>query len=130
MGCAFTDADPVPIASQAAIAAAACDDDYKRSAVRSWEIAALAERGHGERAMKALREAVDIARRVQPSDSRSEALLLLMQAAFMISRETAESVGAQLTQGCSDSDPWRCKRAVKHASQMMDGTLEPRKFFW
>ena len=129
-GARFTDADPVPIAAQAATAAAACDDDYKKSAVRSWEIAALAERKCFEKAKKALREAIEIARQVQPSASRSEALLLLLQAAFMIDRDTAANVSVQLTQCCLIGDHWRCKRAATHASQMLEGTLEPRKFFW
>ena len=115
---------------QAANAAAACDDDYKKSAVRAWEIAALAERKCLVKAKQALREAVTIARRVQPSASRSEALLILMQAAFTIDRDTAANVSTQLTQCCPIGDHWRCKRAVTHASEMLEGKLEPRKFFW
>ena len=126
----FTDAAPEPIAAQAANAAAACDDDYKKSAVRAWEIAALAERKCHKNAKRALREAVETARQVQPSASRSEALLLLMQAAFMIDRDTAANVSNALTQCCPISDHWRCKRAATHASQMLEGKLEPRKFFW
>lgn len=125
----FTDDAPEPIASQAAGAAAACDDDYKRSAVRAWEIAALAERNNLEDAKKALSEAVAAALRVQQSASRSEALLLLMQAAFMISRETAIDVSAALKQCCPIGDHWRCKRAAKQASEMLEGTLRPRDFF-
>lgn len=126
----FTDADPAPIAAKAAIAAAACDDNYKKSAVRAWEIAALAERNNFVNAKKALREAVELARQVQPSASRSQALLLLMQAAFMIDRDAAANVSVQLTQCCRIGDHWRCKRAASQASQMLEGTLEPRKFFW
>ena len=126
----FTDTDPEPIAAQAANAAAACDDDYKKSAVRAWEIAALAERKCLDKAKTALREAVAIARQVQPSASRSEALLTLMQAAFTIDRDTAANVSAQLIQCCPIADHWRCKRAAKRASQMLEAKLEPRKFFW
>ncbi|TWT73085.1 hypothetical protein [Allorhodopirellula solitaria] len=126
----FTDADPQPIAAQAANAAAACDDNYKRSAVRSWEIAALAERKCFGQAKIALRDAVRTARQVQPSASRSEALLLLMQAAFVINRDEAVSVSAELTQCCPIADHWRCKRAITNASQMLEGELEPRNFFW
>ena len=126
----FTDADPEPIAAQAANAAAACDDDYKKSAVRSWEIAALAERKCLGEAKIALRDAVRTAQQVQPSASRSEVLLLLMQAAFMIDRDEAANVSALLTQYCPIADHWRCKRAVSNASQMLEGKREPRKFFW
>lgn len=126
----FTDSAPEPIAAQAAEAAAACDDDYKKAAVRAWEIAALAERKCLAKAKNALQEALAIARRVQPSASRSEALLILMQAAFTIDRDTAANVSVQLTQCCPITDHWRCRRAARRASQMLEGKLEPRKFFW
>ncbi len=126
----FNDSAPEPIAAEAANAAATCDDDYKKSAVRAWEIAALAERKCLVKAKTALREAVRIAGQVQPPASRSEALLILMQAAFTIDRDTAADVSAQITQSCPIGDHWRCKRAATHASQMLEGTLEPRKFFW
>lgn len=126
----FADEAPEPIAAQAADAASECDDDYKKSSVRAWEIAALAERKSLQGAQKALQEAVATAKRVQPSASRSEALLLLMQAALIISHETAMDVNAELTHCCPVGDHWRCKRAAKRASEMLEGKLAPRKFFW
>ncbi len=126
----FTDGDPEPIAAQAAKAAAACDDDYQRSSVRAWEIAALAERGRHKGARHALRAAVATARTAQPAASRSEALMLLFQAALAIDRDAAKSVSAALEQTCPIDDHWRCKRAAKDASEMLDGKFEPRKFFW
>jgi len=36
----FIDTNPVSIAAEAGMAAADCDDDYKKSAVRAWEISA------------------------------------------------------------------------------------------
>jgi len=50
----FTDGDPVAIASEAARAAQECEDDYRKSAVRAWEVAALAERGSTAEARKSL----------------------------------------------------------------------------
>ena len=126
----FTDAAPEPIAAEAAKAAAAGDDDYQRSAVRAWEIAALGERQCHEKAKQALRDALITAQQIKQSSSRSEAFLLLMQAAFTIDRDTAANVSAQLAQFCPTSDHWRCKRAATHATQMLEGKLEPRKFFW
>ena len=126
----FTEDDPVPIATQAAKAAFECVDDYQRSAVRSWEIAALAERKCLERAKKSLREALKLAQRVQPLSSRSEALLLLLQAAFAIRRDEAIVVNSTLIDSCPVAEHWRCKRAVKYAGQMMGGELQPRNFFW
>jgi hypothetical protein len=50
----FTDGDPVAIASEAARAAQECGDDYGKSAVRAWEVAALAERGSAAEARRSL----------------------------------------------------------------------------
>ena len=88
----FTDGDPVAVACEAAKAAQECEDDYKKSAVRAWEIAALAERDCTGEARKSLSEALAIAKCVEPVSSRSEALLLLLQAAFKIGRDEAKSV--------------------------------------
>ena len=126
----FTEDDPIPIATQAAKAAAECVDDYQSSAVRSWEIVALTERTCPERAKKSLREALKLAVRVQPLSSRSEALLLLLQAAFAIHRDEAVVVHSTLIDSCPVTEHWRCKRAVKFATQIIDGELQPRKFFW
>jgi hypothetical protein len=78
----FTDGDQVAVASEAARAARECEDDYKKSAVRAWEIAALAERDCTAEARKSLSEALALAKCVEPTSSRSEALLVLVQAAF------------------------------------------------
>ena len=126
----FTDGDVVVIAAQAAKAASACDDAYRRSAVRSWEVAALAERRFTAKAQKALHEAVQVARTVQPISSRSEALFRLFEAAFLIGRPEASKVNSVLTATCPVDEHWRSKRAVRNASKMLNGELTPRKFFW
>ena len=121
--------DPVSVARQASKAAAECDDDYKRSAVRSWEIAALAEREFTSEAKKALNEALKVARTAQPISSRSEALFLLFQAAFAMSESEAAKVNAILTEVCPADEHWRCKRSIRNAAKMINGDLHPRKFF-
>ena len=126
----FTDGDPVSVASEAAQAACECEDDYKKSAVRAWEIAALAERGCTREARKSLSEALALGKCVEPISSRSEALLLLLQAAFKISRDEAERVYADLRASCPVDEHWRCKRAVRDGGKMLSGELEPRPFFW
>ena len=126
----FTDGDPVAVACEAAKAARDCEDDYKRSAVRAWEIAALAERDCTREARKSLSEALAVAKRVEPMSSRSEALLLLFQAAFKISRGEAERVYEILKASCPVDEHWRCKRAVRDGERMLSGKLEPRAFFW
>lgn len=126
----FTDGDPLPIAKQAAKAASECDDDYKRSSVRAWEIAALAERNLKSEAKKTLNDAVRLARGVHPFPSRSEALFLLLQSAFTISSTEANFVREILIQSCPVEEHWRCSRAVRDTARIQNGELAPRPFFW
>lgn len=126
----FTDGDPAAIAAEAAAAARECEDDYKKSAVRAWEIAALAERGCMKQARKSLGEALLLGRQVQPLSSRSEALFLLLQAAFKIGSDDARRVYEILSASCSVEKHWRCKRAVRDGRKMISGELQPRPFFW
>jgi hypothetical protein len=126
----FTDVDPVAVACEAAKAARECEDDYKKSAVRAWEIAALAERDFKREARKSLSDALALGKRVEPVSSRSEALLLLLEAAFRISRDEAKKVYEILKASCPVDEHWRCKRAVRDGERMLSGELEPRAFFW
>jgi hypothetical protein len=126
----FTDGDPVSIAGEAAKAARECDDDYKNSAVRAWEIAALAERDCKKEARKSLSDALSIGKRIEPVSSRSEALLSLLQAAFRIGRDEAERVFEILKTSCPVDQHWRCKRAVRNGGRILSGEIEPRIFFW
>ena len=117
------------IATQAAKAASECDDDYKRSSVRAWEVAALAERRFVPQARKALKEAVKLAKDVQPFSSRCEALLTLMQASVSISRDDAAAVFSDLKSACPEVEHWRCKRALRDAGKMLAGELAARVFY-
>ena len=126
----FTDSDPVAIAKLAAKAASQCDDDYKRSAVRAWEVAALAERDEPNHAERGLKAAVSVAEGVQPISSRSEALFLLFQAAFLLGRKQAEWVCGRLHATCPEAEHWRCKRSRRDAHQILEGVSEARPFFW
>jgi hypothetical protein len=111
-------------------AARECDDHYKKSAVRAWEIAELAERGCVAKARKSLGEALALAKFVEPKSSRSEALMLLLQAAFRIGRDEAAKVYTILKTTCPVDDHWRCKRAVREGQRLVSGEREPRPFFW
>jgi hypothetical protein len=126
----FTNENFIAIASEAAKAGEECDDDYKKSAVRAWEIAALAERNCKAEAQKSLAQALALAKTVQPASSRSEALMLLLQAAFRIGPEHAGNVYETLTTSCPPEEHWRCKRAVRDGGKMISGELQPRPFFW
>lgn len=126
----FIDGDPIPVASESAKAARECEDDYKKSAVRAWEIAALAERDCTAEARKRLSEALAIGKRAEPTSSRSEALFLLLQAAFKIGRNDATQVYEVLKASCPVDEHWRCKRAVRDGGKLILGEFEPRSFFW
>ena len=125
----YTDADPVAIAKLAAKAASECDDDYKRSAVRAWEVAALAERDAPNHAERSLKTAVAVAEGVQPISSRSEALFLLFQAAILIGRKQAEWVCGRLDSTCAGGEHWRCRRSRRDAHLILAGKSNARPFF-
>lgn len=120
---------PLPFAHKAAKAAAKTKDDYQRSAVRAWEIAALGERKNLLQARKALAEALELASSVEPISSRAEALLLLFAAAFKISKEDATLAAQVLIKSCA-STHWRAVRACKYANSILAGEMLPREFFW
>lgn len=126
----FTDGDPVAIASEAAVAAGEADDSYQKCAVRAWEIAALAERDHILEARKRLSEILPTLEDVEPASSRSEALLLLLQAAAKIAHEDAEQVYEVMKTSCRPQEHWRCKRALCDGAKMIYGAVQPRPFFW
>lgn len=126
----FTDGDPVSIAKQAAKAASECNDEYKKTAVRAWEIAALGERGHRVEARRALDRAMSQSKLVTPSPSRAEALTLLLHAAFRIGKSDARLVADELKAACGNEQHWRCKRAVRDADKLFTEELRPRSFFW
>lgn len=125
----FTDSDPRAIASRASKAAAECRDAYQQSTVRAWLVVALAERGDRSEAHRILKAATALACTIQPISSRSEALFLLFQAAFIIGENEATAVYTQLKTSCPQ-EHWRSKRALRQAKQILSGEHKPRVFFW
>lgn len=111
----FTDGDVSAIATEAAKAAAEGKDNYQQSAVRAWEIAALAERN---RVLDARKRLGDIL------------LLLLLQASAKIADEDAENVYEVMKASCRPEEHWRCSRALRRGAKMIAGELQPRPFFW
>jgi hypothetical protein len=120
----------VAIARDAARAANACNDGYKQTAVRAWEIAALAETGNSKEATKAWNDALVKSRETVPLSSRAEALMLIAQGAASISAKQRVQTCDELSAACSADAHWRCKRATKDANALKQGTLQPRPFFW
>lgn len=126
----FADIDVIRISAEAARAAAEGRDKYQQCAVCAWEIVALAERDHQSEASKRLREALNLAKHVEPVASRGEALFLLLQAGARIAPDDAEDVYDMLKNLCGAEGHWRCQRAVRKAAKIMSGELQPRPFFW
>ena len=125
----YAESSPLPFARKAAKSAAGCKDDYQRSAVRAWEIVALAERDCLTQARRSLEEAVELAKSVDPISSRAESLILLLQAASSISEHDAANVAEILEKACA-TDHWREKRARLMAKRILSGNTPPRQFFW
>lgn len=126
----FTDADVIAIAAEAEKAAAEGKDRYQQTAVRAWEIAALAERHYLSEARERLCDTLLVARYVEPASSRSEALLLLLQAGAKITAEDAKNVYEVMKASCQREAHWRCNRALRNGAKMLTGELQPRPFFW
>lgn len=120
---------PLRFSRHAAKSATKTKDDYQKSAVRAWEVAALAERGYQDQARKSLTEAVELAASVSPLPSRAEALFLLFQSAFKISNDDAKKVEQVMISSCTQPH-WRVKRALREAALMLKHEVPPREFFW
>jgi hypothetical protein len=120
---------PLIYALKAAESATVTKDNYQRSAVRAWEIVALSERSCHDQARQSLYEAVHLAVTIIEEPSRAEALFLLFQAAFRISKQDAEQV-AEIFRNSNLSQHWRSERALKRITAMLEGHDWPREFFW
>ncbi len=120
---------PLVFTRKASKAAAKTKDDYQRSAVRAWEVSALAEREYIDQARQVLSEAVELAQTIEHEGSKAEAIMLLFSAAFKISKSDAESV-AKAFEVASPMTHWREKRAMKDIALILSGEHPPREFFW
>lgn len=152
------DADVVRVARAGLEAAADCRDPYRQAGSAAWVVRALFERGYRQEALEMLEIAMLGVPRIQPASSRSEALFLLLQAAFASSEEIRRSLVFALAE-LHDSDPhWRIERnfhdalrlllavdaefvdklarggderqAERRARALAAGPREPRRFFW
>ena len=114
-----THADPLPSACEAKVAADCCSDSFKRTAVRAWEIAALAEREQLSEAREALLASVKQAALVTPAGSQAEALTLLLEASTRIGIKETRLVSEKLLALFVNEPHWRCVRAVKQATAIL-----------
>jgi len=107
-----------------------CDDDYKQSAVRAWEIVALAECGFKKESTKSLNEAVDLASKIEPLSSRCESLFQLFQASCHVDMKVAKKLYERMQSLCPIEEHWRAKRAIKNANEILEGETIAREYFW
>lgn len=100
---------------RAAVSAAeAGKDDYQRSAVLAWTIAALIARGRTADARRILERARQTARAVAPTGSRAEALSLLCEAAWPLGASVRLALLNELVDLLGVRVHWRGTRAVVH----------------
>ena len=126
----------------------------------AWPIRAAIEKGYPDLAREGLRRLLEASRSIRPPASRSEALFLLLQAAFPRGPDFWRPVFDQLVAMCADDEHWRVRRNLRDAllivstsstdlartvaSSLPEGTTkrqvqralesresqEPRLFFW
>ncbi|MEM9751759.1 MAG: hypothetical protein AAF916_00065 [Planctomycetota bacterium] len=114
---------------QATRAAAKCVDEFERVAVCAWIVAALAEIDHADTARDILHNALRQSRSIPHDGSRAEALMLLLEAASTLGDQDQEAVLNEVNEACQDASHWRCKRALRDAAAIREGTQAARSFF-
>ena len=118
------------IAKEARKVAYECDDEYKKSSVRAWEIVALSDCGFKNESIKSLNEAIEIASKSEPLSSRCESLFQLFQASCHIDMKVAKKLYERMQSLCPIEGHWRAKRAMKNADEILEGKTVVREFFW
>jgi len=122
--------DVLIVVKEARKTASECDDDYKKSSVRAWEIVALSETGFKKEAKTSLKEAVDLASKIEPLSSRCESLFQLFQSSCHIDMQVAENLYERMKSLCPIEEHWRAKRAIKNANEILEGKTKAREYFW
>ena len=122
--------DVLNVAKEARKTASECDDDYKKSSVRAWEVVALAENGFKNESKKSLNEAVNLASKIKDLSSRCESLFQLFQASCHIDMRVAENLYERMKSLCPVEEHWRAKRAIKNVNEILEGKTEVREYFW
>lgn len=115
----------IRVAKEAAIAAETCISLFEQSAVRVWEIEALARCGFASEAIQSLRSSVETALRIETDSGRSESLLRLLESSCRFEARVFERLYDQLVASCDPNEHWRCKMNLKHAKNLKNGNLSP-----
>jgi hypothetical protein len=115
----------VEIAQEAATSAANASTLFERTAVRVWEIEALARCGYESEAINSLEESVESAVQIEPPSARSECLFRLLEASFRFGDSVFQPVYGRLVSSCDPTDHWRCAVNIKRAKQLQAGDYIP-----
>lgn len=94
-------------------------ETYKQVAVSAWPIRAYVERGNTESARTLITKYAHLANSIVNMGSRSEALLLMFQAAKPSARRLWQPVFDALVGAAEPSLSWRQGRAMKLAAEML-----------
>lgn len=108
-----------PILREASKAAASQDNWYKRVTVSAWPIRAYLERGSQSPAKRLLEQYAMEASNIENMGGRSEALLMLFQAAKPFDRKLWEPVFRALVQASEPALAWRQLRNIRNAAAMV-----------
>ncbi len=125
----YTEGVPPKVERELQRALSECADDYLKTTILSWYIAALSEKVEKKKVEKYLSQAIESTKSTNPASSRAEALLLLIFAVWNLGEKHVINVFGLMVKTCPEEEHWRCKRALKRAQQMMDGKYSPRSFF-
>lgn len=110
------------IAREAIAAAQSCKDDYKRSSVMTWPIAALIQRDRRELALQTLARARHIAANATPNGSRAYALGMLLEAAWPLGGDTRRSLVEEIAAIQRGDGFWRVSTTLIDALAKMPQT--------
>jgi hypothetical protein len=104
---------------EAVRAAGSQDDIYKQVAVSAWPIRAYLERGNANPAQALLAKYTPMSNLIANMGSRSEALLLIFQAAKPFAPGLWHPIFDALVDAAEPSLSWRQGRALRYAAEMV-----------
>ena len=115
----------IEISKEAAIAAESSESLFEQSAVRVWEIEALARCGYSSEAIQSLESSVETAVRIELDSGRSESFLRLLESSHRFGARVFDRLYDRLVASCDPNQHWRCSMNVKRARKLKNGEYHP-----
>ncbi len=115
----------VEIAAEAAMAAARAPNHYQQSAVRVWEIEALARCGYWSEAIASLKSSVETALQIELASSRSQSLVQLLESSHRFEFLVFQDIYYKVIAHCDPREHWRSRMNLKYAKKLKDGEIVP-----